>query len=665
MKSVITSVLFSIATIANAQYQAKVDSLEQIVEQLQGHEKVIVLRDLCYYSSRFDFEKSVMYGEQAVAVAKEINDKNDIGGAYNDLATAHKVANRLETALSYYDQSLSAFKETNNLKQQSYILNNIGSAHKSKGDKDLALNYYIQSLLLRDSLGNVQTGTVLNNIGLLHKENGDVRLALDYFQKALQQDMEEGDVDGMAHTYNNIGIAYEELDMIDSALYYANKAYEIDLEAGNDYSVAIDLNNMGEAYYSQGDLDKAVAYFEESLTMKYRLNNTIGIAHTSGRLAAIYQEKRQYMKALTYVDDALNLAKANGNKDKEMSLHLLKADICDAKGEYQNALMQHREYARVKDEIFDRDKALIAADLATKYQSQKKQAENDLLMAKTEQQKAVLARREIVNVVAVIGTILLAITAGVFFWAYRQKLRSNQMLSKQKEELSSLNSTKDRFFGIIAHDLRGPLTALQGISGLLTYTIKKGDLERLNKIGAQVEISAAQVNSLLDNLLQWALHQSGNISYRPERLSLKAVIDENLKYFSDMAAAKDITLSNKVTDNTHIVADKESISTVIRNLVNNGIKFTPKGGEVNLSAMVEDGQVKINIQDTGLGISADLLEKIFTLGQNSSTPGTHQEKGTGLGLVLVNDFVKMNHGSLKVSSTPNVGSTFSVIIPAA
>jgi len=151
--------------------------------------------------------------------------------------------------------------------------------------------------------------------------------------------------------------------------------------------------------------------------------------------------------------------------------------------------------------------------------------------------------------------------------------------------------------------------------------------------------------------------------HQPQQLALKPLIDESLHYFKDMAAAKDIHLTAEVSKEIHVHADRETLSTIFRNLINNSIKFTPQGGAVSLVVMSKEGQVQIAVKDNGAGIEEERLEKLFLLDHNKSSPGTAHEKGTGLGLVLVNDFVHMNHGTIEIESKLNEGSVFSITLP--
>ena len=239
----------------------------------------------------------------------------------------------------------------------------------------------------------------------------------------------------------------------------------------------------------------------------------------------------------------------------------------------------------------------------------------------------------------------------------------NEQLEQQKRQLSSLNQTKDRFFGIIAHDLRGPLSALQGITEVLNFNIKKGNTSALSKIAKQLEVSAYRVNNLLDNLLQWALNQQGTIPFKPEKLLLRDTIQESMAYFSEIATEKDIAIALKIPASIAIHCDKESINTVFRNLISNAIKFTPQGGKLEIAAQENSGAVSLSFVDNGVGMSKHQLKSLFELDNKKSTEGTSHEKGTGLGLLLIQDFIKMNKGQISIQSTPGKGTVINISLP--
>ncbi len=235
---------------------------------------------------------------------------------------------------------------------------------------------------------------------------------------------------------------------------------------------------------------------------------------------------------------------------------------------------------------------------------------------------------------------------------------------KQAEEaLIESNKTKDKFFSIIAHDLRSPFNALLGLSKVLYENHKKYDETKREHIIKSVNDSAERTFNLLENLLTWSHSQSGTIDFLPKKLNIKTLFSETMLELQGQANEKNIQVSDAISKNDLIYADKNMIATVLRNLISNAIKYTHTNGEINISAEHGESNVIISVTDTGVGIEKEKLRKIFDIGEISSTSGTENEKGTGLGLVLCKEFVEKHNGEIWVESEEGEGSKFIFSIP--
>jgi signal transduction histidine kinase/ligand-binding sensor domain-containing protein len=263
----------------------------------------------------------------------------------------------------------------------------------------------------------------------------------------------------------------------------------------------------------------------------------------------------------------------------------------------------------------------------------------------------------------------------VFQWRISQvekdrKRLENLVEERTKElaikatELEGLNRTKDRFFALIAHDLRSPLITLGSLAKKVNFLISKDRLSEVQILGSTVENAVDSVHKLLDNLLKWALIQRNHFPYRPEFVQVKAVVNDVLGIYENIAETKEIELDAQISKNLKIFVDKNAIETVIRNITDNALKYTSKGGKVTITADQSNGKVCIKIKDTGIGMSEHEIESLFDLKAQKGNVGTGGEQGTGLGLVLCNDLIKMNKGDLKVHSESEKGTVFSIYLPS-
>jgi signal transduction histidine kinase len=236
-------------------------------------------------------------------------------------------------------------------------------------------------------------------------------------------------------------------------------------------------------------------------------------------------------------------------------------------------------------------------------------------------------------------------------------------VEQQNLKLQELNATKDKFFSIISHDLKGPLNSLTSFSHLLidhTDSLTKEDIQMLAK---DLDKSVKNLFALLENLLEWSRSQTGNIDFTPEVFDLAEILELNKNLFESLAKNKEINVAVGNNPVCLVRAHKQSINTVVRNLVSNAIKFSNKGGAVTLEQRIEGNNILVSVTDTGLGMSQQVIDKLFRLDKKYSTNGTANEKGTGLGLILCKDFIEKNGGQIQVISQPGKGSTFSFLLP--
>lgn len=234
---------------------------------------------------------------------------------------------------------------------------------------------------------------------------------------------------------------------------------------------------------------------------------------------------------------------------------------------------------------------------------------------------------------------------------------------KTENSLKELIATKDKLFSIIAHDLRSPFNSIIGFSELLienSNDILLEDSEQYIKI---INSAAKNTLILLDNLLNWAKSQTGQLSFNPEKILFSEVVQEIITLSKTIAKSKNITLEYAGTDNLEIFVDVNMLNTVLRNLISNAIKFTNVGGHIKVNAELKQDQVEITISDNGIGINKEKCTELFFITSNTTTPGTADENGSGLGLVLCKEFIQKNNGDIWVESEENKGSNFIFTLP--
>lgn len=237
-------------------------------------------------------------------------------------------------------------------------------------------------------------------------------------------------------------------------------------------------------------------------------------------------------------------------------------------------------------------------------------------------------------------------------------------INKLNKELEESNQTKDKYFSIIAHDLKNPFNAILGFTDLLVEQYHDFDEDERKTMILELNKSSKIVYDLLENLLTWSRAQSGKIELYPKNLSLNSIIEDCVISYSRNAEQKHIDLIKNIPNGVNVYADQFTITVIINNILNNAVKFTPDKGSVTISAIKTKNWIQVSIKDTGIGMSREIIDYLLQSKKIDSTPGTRNEKGTGLGLTLIRDFIKKNNGTLAIESEPDKGTDFKFTLPA-
>jgi len=240
---------------------------------------------------------------------------------------------------------------------------------------------------------------------------------------------------------------------------------------------------------------------------------------------------------------------------------------------------------------------------------------------------------------------------------------SKDIIEEQNSNLKELNATKDKFFRIIGHDLKSVFNQLLGFSSLLYDSNADCSQEEVKEISLMLNKSAKNAFKLLENLLDWARSQSGALTFNPEEVNLSKIIEESISFLREIVNNKSINLNVEEKKEIVLKADKNMISTILRNLISNAIKFTNEGGEITVKSKLLNNEVEVSVIDTGVGISEEDISRLFRLDVHHVTLGTDNETGTGLGLILCKEFIEKHNGKIWVESDLGKGSKFSFILP--
>ncbi len=661
-------VLFT-PTMARKHGQELIDSLLlELPKMKEDTNKVTLLVQLTYHYYSTDPGKGIVYGNKALKLARDLNWKPG----------------------------------------EAKALLNIGLSYYTKSDFDRTLDYFIKSLKIKEEIGDEKgISSALNNIGTIYWKLQNYDKALLYFRKSLARKEKINDVRGIANAINNIGAIYWQEKEYDSALVMFQRSMKKKEELRDYQGIANSMHNIGEIFSEKMNYIKAEEYFQKSIDFYKKDDDVRGIGITYGRLGNIYYKqtldsitnlqkgksqslklsKTQLLdKSIKYLLQALEYYEKVGEMYNNHQDVLILSKAYKAKGDFENSLKYFEKQVDLRDSVFN-------SETKTKIANLEAQRENDLKEKEIEYLKKENSLQKKITYFIAAMLVLVFVVLVVIMIFYRNKKRhsvvlesknkiindalleleslnkdlaeKNQEISRSEGQLKELNATKDKFFSIIAHDLKNPLGSFRQISGLLIKEFD--DLSKEDKIDflTLMNQSAKQLYELLENLLNWARSQTGRLDYNPDRTNLAYLLENNKNLMTGPAASKNIELITDFESELFANIDSNMITTVIRNLVSNAIKFTPSGGKIFLNSSVKNNKIIIEINDTGVGIAAEDIDKLFRIDVQYSKPGTENEKGTGLGLILCKEFVEKNGGKIWVESQPGQGTSFKFTCPLA
>ncbi|MEP4531633.1 MAG: tetratricopeptide repeat-containing sensor histidine kinase [Cyclobacteriaceae bacterium] len=639
MKKIIAYLILSVSVflvpdIAFAQGKSLVDSLKSMLKDPPSDSvETRWVNSLFGLYLSIDLDSALMYGERAKVLAEKTQD--------------------------------SVLLASNTL--------NFGGYYWYQSDFTKAMECYVQAAAIFDQLGSeTDRADAQLNIALIYMIMGEGSKSKPAFYKVFDVYERNQYWNGLSTAYQYLGAVYEEEGNYDSAIYCFENCIQNAEKAKIIANQAWGYSGLGQAYQKKGEFEKARKYHLESLKLEEQQGNKQGVLQSYIELASLEMDMGNFKQAENYFAKAEAMPELAGDFISQRNIYQEMVKLYEATGQIAKAYRTYQKHVAAADSIKNSEDLATINELNEKYESEKKANEILTLQKDRELDKLKLERERNQKIVFIIASALFLFVSSGLVFGYIQLRKSknqiakrnetitkiNKALNKSQDALIASNKTKDKFFALIAHDLRGPVTSMQGIGRMLAYYNKKGDEARINQLIEQVDQSASSVNHLLDNLLKWALSQTDGLNYQPTAVGLGSLIEEIRIIFEEAVKAKEIDLKVEQEEGVAVEADYNMISTVIRNLLSNAIKFSPPGGSVSLSVEQKENAAVITVSDSGQGMPQETIDKILTDQPVSSTRGTLNEKGTGLGLVLCQEFVRKHGSQLEISSSSE-GTTLS------
>lgn len=639
LKLNIVLVLFIFSLFGFSSYgQGDSDSLLNSLSGAKDSTKLNILAELIEENLTLSLEKSLEFAFQSLEIANYNDNQLWISDAYTKIGQIYFKAEMFPEALDYY---LKSEKIAIQLKDTTHILKsfqNLGQAYLKLDNTFNSLNYLTSAMELNDEFGD----SLLS--GKVYKDVAD-------FYMATNQDSE-------AFKYYNLSLIFLENTDVTMDIIHV-------------------LSAMGDLKRKSGDTFSArILYFR---ALRLAANNVLlyeqaQIAHKVGQ---VFMDEKNYNLASSHLMLALGISNDKAFLDLSVKITKTLSQLSEMDGKYWQALNYRETYNELKDSLRKVNQQKYLSYLNMKYDADRKDHELGLLSKANDINLIQLQKQKRIRKFTIISVILLSIIAliSVVLFTYNKRMstiltgkrkmleKAHQDLLQSEEDLKKINDTKNKIFSILAHDLINPFNALLGFASLLNEESQYLNKSEIKQYSGIIHKTASNLHQLLENLLEWSRSQTGQIITDKKFIDLNIIVKEVLDLVIINAEAKSILINTTLSDNCVAYIDKNLIASALRNIVQNAIKFSSEKNEINIQTYTSDGKVIVEVADKGIGISLEDQRKLFRTDTHFSTRGTSNEQGTGLGLIIANDFVELNDGKLEMKSKVGKGSIFTISIP--
>lgn len=560
------------------------------------------------------------------------------GKSYLSKAKIDLISGNFKQCLEFCFVSIKSFYKANDFEgiAKAYVIIGITYAKSNDFDRAIVFNNRAYSILrvldVKSDLAHV-----INNNAIIFVQQGKLDLGLKSFQEVLQINIEQNELSHQALNLLNIGKIYLIKEDYEEAEQYLKKSLQINSKYKFYQGLALSHSNLGDLYLSQNKLDLAIYHLlnAEKISEEYGLNVELQLVYE--RLALVYDKKNDYFNALKYF-------KANKNLSDSISKSRINQDLYLVEERYQNEInktlleMQVRDNEILRLKVYENVffKSLFFGALA-------------IFVLVIFVYSYILISRKKTN------KKLLELNSAL--------IETNNKLVITEAELRELNATKDKFFSLISHDLRNPFASLVSFIRIMNRDYESMNKEEVMELIAELKKTTDSAQDLLENLLLWSRTQTRNIVFRPETFNLHEVIINANNLYSSILKTKGLKIEI-VCDSSHqINADKNMVSTIIRNLIQNAIKYSLPKNKIEVIAEKNENYHIISVRDYGIGMDENTKNKLFKSGTSNTKRGTFEEKGSGIGLLICNEFVNYHKGEIEVESELGKGTAIKVYIP--
>ncbi len=615
------------------------------------------------FSRKGNIDSSIIYHKRAYNLFLRAGDKKRASSQITSIGLRNMWKGAYRQAEESFAESLSLRNQVKDSAAIAAIYNNFGVLYWRWGKLKSAMNMYEKAMDLRRILKKPK-GMIYPklNVGLILIDLMDYNYAEEYLLDGLRLAEETDYPNGVAVAYLYLTELYLEMGDYVNTDIYAHKTINKCDEVNSPLGKVKATNLLAKGYIEQGKFNEAKSILIESLDYikDYKRMQIITDLHYS--LAYLEFKRKNYRKSENYIEQALSGAETTVNAKRD--INLLAAKIYKQLGHYKKSSEQFIKYSILADSLYNKQVIEVVSNWRKKYNAT--QQENEILKLKELSlvQDAEIAQQKNIRNIFIISLISVIIILLLLWTLYRHKHKLVYEIENQKEKLAQSNESKLKLFSIISHDLRNPFMTLLGLTGELKKNHDKMTNEDTKSSIEIIDTSANKLSRLSQNLLAWARLNTDGITVRPENNDIRELVNQAAKEFLEQASKKNIAVTVNLKETHKCYCDGDMIAAVLRNLLNNAIKYSYNGSEVEISAFRTDENVEVKVRDNGVGISKEVREQLFSSTKFYSTAGTASEKGSGLGLKISHEFAKLNGGELTLADNSEKGSTFILSLKA-
>ncbi len=634
-------------------------SLDSIIPTIKTRKDTLAFDNAMGYLKKLwiqeDYEIALSYEDKLLTLSKKIKYDRGTGDVYNQIGNVYNLTDQYIKAFHNYDKAAIYYKISNHLRGLAIINNNKSTIEQKQGNLENAINYLLEANLyfarVNDSL---VLSSTYNNIGNVYSGLGDSELAKEYYIKSINL-KRKNKSKKIGASLNNLALLYIDLKKLDSAKVLIEESLLINKKDNNALGIASAYNRLGLIALTNKDYKKSKKYYDSSYIAAKKSKNERILANSTQQLGLVAIRTQKYKEA----ENLLRIARKKLIKLKQQPLLLTNyeyAAILDsARGDFSGAFEWQKKYQQLADENSSEETTKKIELAETRFKSEMEQ-----LKLIDEQEKRELQTKDELFRYRAFTYVSLGITLIILiFMAYIVKSRRER--KRYVKQLDESNQVKNKLFSIISHDLKNEIHGLDGSLNLLKDNAIS--TEEFKEIVPLLANRTHQTSILLNNLLNWSKSQMKELNAKPTVFNINEIINSKFTFFTPKADLKDIKLMNKL-DATMVFADKDMFAIVSQNLIANAIKFCNPGDSITLSSSEKEEHYEICFEDTGVGIEAENLNKLFAE-DTFTTKGTQHETGTGLGLRICKELVELNNGEIMVKSVLGQGSTFCITLPKA